>query len=406
MTCPDQHDGRDTRPGYQPGCRPDPEHHRGRDRDKHRGPDRDPDLPAGVVDWLTSDAATPTTTGAEEADQLHVSVVISTRNRSSFLPGLVRALEAQEIEPDRFEVVLVDDGSTDDTWDLLGHLARQTPIRLRALRLAASLGQGPGRNAGVRMARAPVVAFTDDDCLPTPRWLPSLLEPFGPLDPYPGPCRPGSPRAVVVQGRTVAADGQRRSAGPWSRTVWVLRPTWLFETCNIAYRRADLLRAGGFAGRDAAPAGPGGKLVGEDALLGWEVVELGSRLVFAERAEVVHRCLPSSYAEWLADHWGRRVFADLARRHPYGRRPLFARYFLAPRTAAFDLALISVVAASVTRHSRWLGGVLPWLWLAMPEVSARGGRNPMTRLGQIGLGDLVGAVALLCGSLRHRSPVL
>jgi len=364
-----------------------------------------PGLPPGVVACLASETATAAMTGDRSASRPQVSVVVSTRNRSAFLPGLVSALEGQVVDIERFEVVVVDDGSTDDTWELLRHLAGRTPLRLRALRLGASVGQGPGRNAGAQAALAPVIAFTDDDCLPDPSWLSFLLEPFGHAD-LAGETHSDDLPAVVVQGRTIASADEQRKAGPWARTVWVLRPTWLFETCNIAYRRSDFLQVGGFVDRDAAPSGPGGKLVGEDALFGWEVVGLGCQLVFFAPAIVVHRCLPSTYAEWLASQWGRSVFPDLARRHPLGRRPLWCRFFLAPRTAAFDLALLSLAAASVTRRSRWFLGLLPWLWLAMPEAFDRRGRHPAIRLAQIGLGDLVGAAALATSSVRHRSVVL
>ena len=208
-----------------------------------------------------------------------ISVVVSTRGRARFLPGLFAALAAQSVGPGRFEVVVVDDGSPDDTWALLGRLCSETPLRVLGLRLAETAGQGTGRNTALAHARAPVVAFTDDDCVPERGWLAALTAPLGGTG---GPERP----AVVVQGRTVPWPEDADQVGPWFRSVWVLGPTWLFETCNIAYRRADLETAGGFASRAEAPTDGTGKLVGEDALLGWRVVERGVELVFSERALV------------------------------------------------------------------------------------------------------------------------
>src|SRR5205085_6868290 len=86
------------------------------------------------------------------------------------------------------------------------------------------------RNAGWRAARAPIVAFTDDDCVPQPGWLAALAS--------------GMTDADVVQGRTVLDEAQRR--GPFSPHVEVGGPSWIFQTCNIAYRRSILEAIGGF----------------------------------------------------------------------------------------------------------------------------------------------------------------
>ena len=325
-----------------------------------------------------------------------VSVVVATRDRAPFLPDLLAALAAQTMEPGRFEVVVVDDGSADDTWPVLEAWAEASALRLRGLRLDHSVGQGPARNVGVLAARGAIVAFTDDDCLPEPSWLRALTEPLegGENAPH-----------VVVQGRTEGWPGDDRH-GPWARTVWVLRPTWLFETCNVAYRRRDLELAGGFPGRDEAPSGADGKLVGEDAILGWRVIERGAQLRFEPGALVHHRHFAATYPEWLRDQRGRGAFPGLVRRSDVARRALWHRVFLAPRTAAYDLALVSLCLGALTRRSRWLWGVAPWIWLALPEAVDRDGRHPLIRLAQLALGDTVGAAALAQASWQERRPVL
>jgi glycosyltransferase involved in cell wall biosynthesis len=325
-----------------------------------------------------------------------VSVIVATRDRAAFLPELVEALAGQTMDASRFEVVVVDDGSTDGTWSALAALANTTVLRLRGLRLGQSVGQGPARNVGVRVARGDIVAFTDDDCIPERSWLRVLTEPLA-----------GGSNAphVVVQGRTEGWPEDDHH-GPWARTVWVLRPSWLFETCNVAYRRRDVELAGGFPGRDEAPSGPDGKLVGEDAILGWHVMERGAQLRFEPGAVVHHRHLPATYPEWLRDQLGRGAFPGLVRRSHIARRALWQRNFLAPRTAAYDLALASFCLAVVTRRSRWLWGTAPWIWLALPEAADRSGRHPLIRLAQLALGDTVGATALARASRRERCLVL
>lgn len=327
-----------------------------------------------------------------------VSVVVSTFGRRPFLDGLLGALESQTLAYANFEVVLVDDGSRDDTWERVTDLAEFTPLRLVALRLASSVGQGAGRNTGVVHSRGQIVTFTDDDCIPTTRWLEMLTAPFTQAGTV-------AEKKLVVQGKTTPWP-QDAETGTWARTVWVLRPTWLFETCNIAYRKADFEEAGGFPARHAVPTTIRGKLVGEDALLGWRVVELGADLVFEEGAMVHHRHLPASYFDWLLEQRGKSAFPAIVGRSPVGRRALWARCFLAPRTAAMDLAAAGTLGYLVTRRPRWLAASLPWIWLALPEATQRRGRHPLIRMVQLAAGDLVGVASLAAGSARSRTVVL
>ena len=112
---------------------------------------------------------------------------------SSRLSGLPR---------DRFEVVVVDDASTDDTPILLAEIERSTELHLRVVRQKVNGGPAAARNAGWRVARADLVAFVDDDCTPEAGWLAALERAFARND-----------RLGVVQGRTTAADGPR---GAWT----------------------------------------------------------------------------------------------------------------------------------------------------------------------------------------------
>ncbi len=118
-----------------------------------------------------------------------VSVVIPTFNRIDTLPEVLAGLAAQRGAP-AFEVIVVDDGSTDDTprW-LAARPADDLP--LRSLR-QTNRGPAAARNAGVAAARGRRVAFLGDDTVPSPGWLGRLNDALE---------RRGDP-AVAVIGRT------------------------------------------------------------------------------------------------------------------------------------------------------------------------------------------------------------
>ena len=109
------------------------------------------------------------------SQQIAVSVVISTRNRAQYLPDVLTSLAAQQCDA-TFEAVLVDNGSTDNTSHLIAAWCDKDP-RFRP-GFEPRLGLSYGKNAGIRLARAPLLLFTDDDVLPAAHWIQSYLELF------------------------------------------------------------------------------------------------------------------------------------------------------------------------------------------------------------------------------------
>jgi glycosyltransferase involved in cell wall biosynthesis len=97
-----------------------------------------------------------------------VSVVISTRNRAELLKGALDAVLRQSYAS--FEVIVVDNGSTDSTGDVLAIYQNRHPQQLRSVR-EDRVGVSYGRNRGLMLSRAPLVAFTDDDVRVGPDWL-------------------------------------------------------------------------------------------------------------------------------------------------------------------------------------------------------------------------------------------
>src|SRR5262245_44256413 len=184
-----------------------------------------------------------------------VSVVIATHGRSTYLRELLEVLPDQSVGMHAFEVIVCDDGSTDDTWTVLEKATADGPLRLCAVRLPQSGGPGGARNVACARARSDVLAFTDDDCLPTAGWLAALLGALG-------------PGVDVVQGAVRAEPAELAASGPWDKTLWVSGPTPWFETANIAYRRELFERLGGFIEGDGVSRRPGGMAFGEDCLLG------------------------------------------------------------------------------------------------------------------------------------------
>jgi GT2 family glycosyltransferase len=101
------------------------------------------------------------------------SVVLCTYNRSAMVARALAALREQSLPPDAFEIVVVDDGSTDDTPQVLAAAAREMP-NLKRLTHPLNRGLAASRNTGVAAARADRLLFTDDDCIPERHWAERL----------------------------------------------------------------------------------------------------------------------------------------------------------------------------------------------------------------------------------------
>lgn len=334
---------------------------------------------APVLDRLAS-------VGAAAGDPPDLTVVVATHNRAGYLAGLVDALESQSAG-DRFEVVIVDDGSSDDTWAQLTSIVASTSLRLQALRVAGTGGPSLPRNTGVDVARADLVAITDDDCLPQASWVAALLDAATTTGLLRGPVRP--------------VDAPH---GPWDRSIDVAGPTPWFETSNIAFIRSEFAAVGGFPVDELLPGRAAARGFGEDVLLGHAIATLTGQHWVPE-AMVRHRWLPGDFRGHLAGQWRVVGFPLLVRRLPALRAALFGRWFLTPRSAAFDLAIAAVVVGGAL--SPWaLTGLLPWCALAWPDARRRGrGRAPW-RLVQLAVADAVTFAALVDGSVRARRLVL
>jgi glycosyltransferase involved in cell wall biosynthesis len=309
-----------------------------------------------------------------------VTVVVPARNAAATIGATLDALGRQRVD---HEVVVVDDASTDATAAIADRGGA------RVVRHDRQRGPAASRRSGVAAACAPLLAFTDADCVPADGWLAALAAALRTHDLARGPIGPPPGVPVGRFDRTLYADER----SPW------------FQTANLAVTRELHDRVGGFAPFSAG-TGPGLRPrvhdghIGEDAVFAWRARRLGARIAFVPGAVVHHAVQPRTRRAFVAERRRLRFFPALVRELPELRDGLPLRTFLDARTARVDLALAGLVAALAARRPAPLLLAAPYARLLARE---RGG--PRDRAAIVA-GDLVGAAALAQGSFAARTPLL
>ena len=161
-----------------------------------------------------------------------VSVIVPTFNRKSLLEECVESLMVQDY-PD-YEVIVVDDGSTDGTGELLINLSRKYSV-------LSSFSQKNGgsyaaRNLGIKKSNGGIICFTDDDCRVDPDWINNLIKHFDDdeIGGVGGKIIPSAPTTYIEE------YSQRNIPLNYPKKIEYI------ATCNAAYRKDLLDIVGGF----------------------------------------------------------------------------------------------------------------------------------------------------------------
>jgi glycosyltransferase involved in cell wall biosynthesis len=258
--------------------------------------------------------------GVREMNDIEVSIVIPTRNRSGDLRACLRALASQDFPREKYEAIVCDDGSEEEIRGVVNEF-RQDGFDVRYFRQEHK-GPAAARNLGIRHSKGSVVAMTDSDTLPDRSWLKKIYEALM-----------NDPEAVAVEGQVYASNEGEfdpLGEGPTNRSGGV------YLTCNCAYRRDILIEVGGFDETFPYPAF-------EDTELAARAQQIG-RIVWAPEAIVIHPQRPLTLVAVLKKlrHWeyallmGRRYGYLAWKKYPV-RRP------------GLRVALLSVVALPVAK---------------------------------------------------------
>lgn len=253
-----------------------------------------------------------------------VSVIVPAYNAAVTLPECLAALQRQDFPRSQYEIIVVDDGSTDAT------AAQAEAAGVRVIR-QRNAGPAAARNAGAAAASGELLVFTDADCAPEPGWLTALTAPLLQPEGMGQPEVAGAKGAYLTrQTALVARFTQLEYEDRYDRMAGAASIDFI-DTYSAAYRRDIFLTNRGF---DAVF--PTASV--EDQELSFRLAEKGYRLVFVPAARVYHRHNPTLRAyirrKFYIGYWK----ALLAAWHP----ARMVRDSHTPQTLKVQMALAAV----------------------------------------------------------------
>lgn len=255
-----------------------------------------------------------TLTDELKSHSLTISAIVCTRNRSEWAAQAVRSLLVQDIAPERLEIVVVDNDSSDNTAEVIGDLVAEHP-NARYVH-ESKTGLSNARNRAIAESTGAIVAFLDDDAEAVPGWASAHVH-------------------VYERDDNVVGTGGRIILGwPSERPAW-LPASWdgmyagldrgsrghVFESPRIPYGANMAIRRQALAGDPAFHTALGRQ--GEDLTSGeerdlFERLRDSGSLVYVPRAEVTHHVLP--------DRLGRKWF--FRRAYAQGRSEVLIDWYV------------------------------------------------------------------------------
>lgn len=227
---------------------------------------------------------------------MNASIVIPVFNGEKTIPKTLEALQKQTGKMD-FEIIVIDDGSTDRTADVI----RKFP----GARLVSQQNAGPAmaRNRGAKLAKNEIVVFLDADCVPEKDWLPEMLKPFS------------DSKVVGVQGRYVnpirnlmAEFVQLEIEERYERMARFDSIDFI-GSYSAAYRKKVFLEEGGFDENYRIASG-------EDPDFSFKLADKGYKMVFNPKAIAAH-FHPTS----IKKYWKTKFFRAYWRVRMYRKFP-------------------------------------------------------------------------------------
>lgn len=221
-----------------------------------------------------------------------VSVIVPAYNAAKIIHNTLSALKKQRYPKELFEVIVVDDGSKDNTAAVAKKMGAVVLVQ-------SNQGAGVARNLGADKARGEIILFTDSDCMPQEDWIESMVEPFK------------NPEVVGAKG--FYKTKQSELVARFAQVEYDIKCNMLkknryidfIDTYSAAYRRDIFLQVGGFDAVYTTASGEDSELSYKLSMKGYKMVPVPNAFVYHLHPDTISKYLKKKYrnAYWRVVTW-------------------------------------------------------------------------------------------------------
>jgi len=272
-----------------------------------------------------------------------ISVIIPAYNAENMIPVCLRALLRQTIDSSEYEIIVVDDGSTDNTAEVVRSFKGVTLIQQK------NKGPAAARNHGVKYAKGDIVLFTDSDCVPEKNWIEEMTQPFQ-----------NNPEIVGVKG--AYKSKQKELAARFVQVEYedkydvLLRDKYIdfIDTYSAAFKRDVFLEFGGYD--TSFPLA-----CAEDVELTFRMFSKGYKMVFNPKA-IVYHAHPRSFSDYFKKKYKFAYWRMLAvKKNP----DKILKDSHTPQVMKLQVLFLPLLASSLLLTMFWSNGIYFAIAIAM-----------------------------------------
>jgi len=304
------------------------------------------------------------------SEQLCASIIIPAYNQADYLRRCLEAVAAQTINPASFEIIIVDNNSTDHTQTVGLEFGGMNPgLRFRYVQ-ENQQGASHARNRGIQEASAEIICFLDQDSMPTSGWLNALLCAFD--DPQVG-CA-GGPALPDFQQKQIPPWLQGDLQGmvssyalPFTQPTQVTRWDQYTRTCSMAVRKKLFDELGTF--RVDLDRVPGHLLAAGDTEMADRIHKAGWKVMYIPAASISHLV----HADRLEKPYLYEIGRGLAETHiilTSDRHPLHILRWFASDSWYATRMFFRLVIAVLKRKSLWYDDYMRF-WMVAIRIPLR-----------------------------------
>jgi glycosyltransferase involved in cell wall biosynthesis len=270
-----------------------------------------------------------------------ISVVVPAYNAEKTIEACLKSLLDQTVSSSDYEVLVVDDGSTDRT----GALAKQFPVRYFH---QENRGPAGARNLGVENAKGDIILFTDSDCVAQRDWVESMTSPFenGDIGGVKGAYRTEQ-KGLVARFAQVEFEERYELLKKHAYIDFV-------DSYSAAFRKSVFLEAGGFD--TSFP-----RANNEDTELSYKLAKMGCKMVFVPKGIVYHQH-PDSIWKYFRLKFSRGYWRMVVYRR-YPEKMLKDSY--TPQSLKLQILLSLLLCCSLPLAFFSTKAAVPWFFLTL-----------------------------------------